>query len=332
MEWDKLVEAARKEGKVVIQTPAGAGYRPAIDAFAKAYPGIEPEAQAFPDSNAYIPKITGERQAGIFNFDVGATTVTPMLQVFKPQGFLDPLRPALIRPDVLDDKAWIGGFESHWADLTKSHVFYYQSSIYRAVYINTDQVKEDEIKTLDDLLNPKWKGKIVTSDVTQGYIYTPSVLIRESKGEDYLRRLLIDQQPQIIRDRRQSIEALVRGRAAIGFGLHPVVLKDLVGELNAKNIKNLDVPGGAGFNQSEVTVLFNRAPHPNAARVFIHWLLSKEGQTAWATNLKANGGRTDVPPIDPDTAAGKAFYETPTREEWLPKTGATQEFLKKLMQ
>ncbi len=110
-EWDKLVKAARKAGKVVIQTPAGAGFRPAIDAFAKAYPGIEPEQQGFPDSNAYIPKITGERQAGIFNFDVGATTVTPLLQAFKPQGFLDPLRPVLIRPDVLDDKAWIGGFE-----------------------------------------------------------------------------------------------------------------------------------------------------------------------------------------------------------------------------
>jgi len=140
-------------------------------------------------------------------------------------------------------------------------VFYYQSSIVRSVYINTDQVKEDEIKTLDDLLGPKWKGKIVTSDVTWGFVYTPAVLIRESKGEAWLRRLFIDQQPQVIRDRRQSIEALVRGRAAIGFGLHPVVLKDLVTELGAKNIKNHEIPGG-GFNQSDTVVLYNRAPHP----------------------------------------------------------------------
>ena len=328
-EWDKLVELAKKEGKVVIQTPAGAGYRPAIEAFAKAYPGIEPEQQAFPDSNAFIPKITGERQAGVYNFDVAATTVTPMITHFKPQGFIEPLRPALLLPEVLDDKAWNAGFEGQFADLTKTHIFYHQLTITRSIIINTQLVKEDEIKALDDLLDPKWKGKIVSSDVTQGYVYTPSVLIREQKGEAWLRRLFIDQEPQIIRDRRLAAEAMVRGRVPVGFGINPNVLKDLMTELKVTNIKELDV---LGYGGGDIVALFNRAPHPNAAKVFINWLLSKAGQTAWSTSLRLNSARTDVPAVDPGTAPGKGKFENPTREEWAPKTIATQEFLVKMMQ
>lgn len=332
-EWDKVVEAAKKEGKVTIQTPAGAGYRPAIDAFAQAFPGIEPEQQAFPDSNAFIPKITAERQAGLYNFDVAATTVTPMLTHFKPQGFLDPLKPVLLLPEVLDSKAWYAGFEGQFADLAKSHIFYHQFNVTRSVTINTQLVKEGEIKTLDDLLDPKWKGKIVTSDVSQGYVYTPAVVIREKKGpeqgEAWLRRFFIDQEPQIIRDRRLAAEALLRNRAHIGFGVHPNVLRDLMQELNATHVKNLDV---LGFGGGDIVALYNRAPHPNAAKVFINWLLSKAGQTAWSANTKVNSARTDVPVVDQTAAPGKEKYENPTSEQWTPKTKATQEFLLKMMQ
>jgi hypothetical protein len=59
-EWDALVDAAKKEGKVVVQTPAGAGYRESVDQFSKAFPGIEAEHAPFPDSATYIPKITSE--------------------------------------------------------------------------------------------------------------------------------------------------------------------------------------------------------------------------------------------------------------------------------
>jgi ABC-type Fe3+ transport system substrate-binding protein len=70
------------------------------------------------------------------------------------------------------------------------------------IYINTTQLSEGELKSVDDLLDPKWTGKIVTSDLVQGYVYTPSTILRERKGEDFLRKLFIDQQPLTIRDRR----------------------------------------------------------------------------------------------------------------------------------
>ena len=48
---------------------------------------------------------------------------------------------------------------------------------------------------------------------------------------------------------------------------------------------------GSGFG----TVSYlNRAPHPNAARVFVNWLLSREGQTAWQKHTGRNSLRTDI--------------------------------------
>jgi iron(III) transport system substrate-binding protein len=326
-DWDALVDAARKEGKVVVQTPAGAGYRESVDQFGKAFPGIEAEHSPFPDSATYIPKITSERQAGIYSVDVLATTVTPLLQILKPQGFIDPIRPLIMHPEALDDKAWFQGFEGRWADLTKTHVFRYGVSVTRSIYINTNLIREDEIKSVDDLVDPKWKGKFVTSDLVQGYVYTPSTILRDEKGEEFLHKLFVEQEPQIIRDRRQAVEALVRGVVPIGFGLHPIIMLDFKKEGLADHIKNLDF---FGYGGGEVTGIYNKAPHPMAGKLFINWLLTKEGQSIWSKNANQNSARLDVPPVDPATAPGSGRTIDPTNEDWLEKTGDTQDYLKKL--
>jgi len=326
-DWDALVDAAKKEGKVVIQTPAGAGYREAVDQFGKAFPGIEAEHLPFPDSATYIPKITSERQAGIYSADALATTVTPLLQVAKPQGWLDPIRPLLIRPDILDDKAWFEGFDGRWADNSKTHVFRFGVTVTRSIYVNTNLISPDEIKSVDDLVDPKWKGKICCSDLVQGYIYTPSTILRDQKGEAFLHQLFVEQEPMIMRDRRQAVETLVRGVVPIGFGLHPVIMGDFVQEGLAGHIKNLDI---FGYGGGEVTALYNKAPHPKAGQLFMNWLLTKEGQTVWTAGSHQNSARLEVPPVDPLTAPGSGKTIDPTNEDWLPRTGETQEYLKKL--
>lgn len=329
-EWDALVEAARKDGKVVVQTAVGAGYRNALDEFAKAFPGMEVEQQAFADSATYIPKIKGEREAGIYSIDVLANPVTPLLQVYKPEGTIVPIKQLLIHPEALDDKAWFGGIEARWADTPKTFVFRHQVTVTRPVYINTDLANPDEIKKVDDLLDPKWKGKIVTSDVAQGYIYTPSTVLRETKGEDFLKRLFVDQEPTMIRDRRQAIETLIRGGAPVGFGLHPIVMGDFVRDGLAGNIKNPDVEG-ITYSGGDVVGLYDKAPHPNAAKLFINWLLTKQGQIAWSSNVRLNSARLDVPVVDPASAPGTPGLIDPTNEDWIPKIAEAQEFIRKLV-
>jgi len=328
-EWDALVQAAMKDGKVVVQNPAGSGYRIALDEFAKAFPGLEVEQQAFPDAATYIPKVKGEREAGMYTIDVIASTVIPVLQILKPEGIVDPIRDMLVRPDILDDNVWYGGFEGRWADTPNRYAFRYQANVTRPVYINTKLVKEDEIKKVEDLLDPKWKGKIVTSDLAQGYVYTPSTVLRQTKGEDFLRQLFVGQEPMMIRDRRQAVETLIRGGAPVGFGIHPIIFKDFKRDGLAGDVKNIDVEG-AVYGGGEVVALYNKAPHPNAAKLFMNWILTKEGQAAWATNNSVNSARKDVPIVDPDTAPGTGQLMDPTNEELIPEITATQEFLKSL--
>ncbi|MEK7216790.1 MAG: hypothetical protein AAB289_14480, partial [Chloroflexota bacterium] len=69
VEWDKLVTAAKQEGKLVVQTATGSGYREALEEFNKAFPGVEATQQAFADAATYVPKIKAERQAGVYSFD-----------------------------------------------------------------------------------------------------------------------------------------------------------------------------------------------------------------------------------------------------------------------
>jgi iron(III) transport system substrate-binding protein len=326
VQWEALINAAKKEGKVVVQNPAGTGYRKALDEFQSAFPGIEVEQQQFADSATYIPKIKGERAANIFSLDVVASTVVPLLQVLKPEGIIDPLRPQIFHPEALDEKAWYGGFEGRWADLTKTHVIKHNLRTTRPIYINTKFVKEGEITKVEDLLNPKWKGQIVTSDLVQGYIYSPSTVLRETKGEDFLRQLFVGTDAQIIRDRRQAIEQLIRGGAAIGFGLHPIVMQDFVKDGLAGDIKNLDMPD-ANYSGGEVVGLYNKAPHPNAAKLFINWILSKDGQIAWSRSIGDNSARKDVPIVDQNDIPKDPLPVDPTQEEWMPRVAATQAFL-----
>lgn len=79
-QWEQVLAAAKRERTVVVQTPAGAGFREGLEAFAKAFPGVEPEQQAFPEAATYVPKILQERKAGIYTLDVAAIPAISPLQ------------------------------------------------------------------------------------------------------------------------------------------------------------------------------------------------------------------------------------------------------------
>ena len=66
-----------------------------------------------------------------------------------------PLRPVLIRPDVLDDKVWANGFEAGFKDVEKQFGYGHIWSLGGQLFINTDLVRKDEIRTVQDLTNPK---------------------------------------------------------------------------------------------------------------------------------------------------------------------------------
>lgn len=299
-QWDDLATAAKKEGRLVVQTAAGAGYRETVEAFNKAFPGVEAEHVQFPDAATYVPKITQERNAGVYSLDVALLPPTSALQQLKPIGAYEDLRPIIFRPDVLDDKAWDTGFEGRWRDVDKKLAFSHMRNVNHAVWVNTEMIKLDEIKTVDDLLKPQWKGKFVVADPRQGASSLPMSTLRLNGRGDAIKKLIVDQEPQIIRDRRQAVEAIVRGRFPIAIGLLPAVVNEFKNQGVGTGVKNPDLIE-MDYQSSDCTFLLNKAPHPNAAKLFINWFLTKEGGTAYAQNVKFNSARLDVPVADPDS-------------------------------
>jgi iron(III) transport system substrate-binding protein len=300
-EWTQMVVAAKKEGKVVVNTFPGDVYKRALKAFTQAYPDIKVEHTGL-HSQDFAPRIVQERQANLFTWDVVLIPTSTALQVLRPAGVWDPVRPAILLPEVKDDAGWEGGFERGFA-LVKDRALCYGFVAQRGggVTINTDQVKEQEIRGLKDLVDPRWKGKLLLPDVrVMGDTFWPMTAARLNLGDDIIKKLFVDQEPVLSRDNRQVVEFMVRGRYPIAVGVNPQLLATYQRQGLAKNLKLLHFPEMATVSSSSSTIwLVNRAPHPQAARVFINWLLTRDAQAVWAREIETNSRRLGVEPGNP---------------------------------
>jgi len=200
---------------------------------------------------------------------------------------------------------WEGGFERGFA-LVKDRALCYGFVAVRGggVTINTDMVKESEVKGLKDLLDPRWKGKLLLPDVrVMGDAFWPMTAARLSMGDDVVKKLFVDQEPVLSRDNRQVAEFMVRGRYPIALGVNPQILATYQKQGLAKNLKLLHFAEMATMSSSSSTIwLVNRAPHPNAAKVFINWLLTRDAQVTWAKEVETNSRRTGIEPGNPQYA------------------------------
>ena len=162
-------------------------------------------------------------------------------------------------------------------------------------YVNTREAKLEEFKSIKELLNPKWRGKIATMDpiVLGSGLATASQLYLF--GEEFVKRFYVDQKPVISRDQRQLTDWVVRGVYPIVFGARESDVDRFRQEgFPVYSVYRLpDAPGSvaAGFG---AVGLMNKAPHPNAARVFVNWLLSKEGIETYSRAYRAATTRNDV--------------------------------------
>ena len=295
-EWEKILAAGKKEGTVAVIGPVGADRRDVlVDPFQKKY-GITVEYSA--DRGSSIgPRLTAERGAGQYLWDVVVTGTTTGLLALLPGGMLDPLEPALVLPGVKDPKQWRGG-ALEFVDPGKRFLIMTPSQ--RAtLFVNPKVTKPQEIKSYKDLLDPKWRNKIVIDDPTRagpGQATFTFFYLHPELGPNFI-RALAKQEPAILRDYTQEIDGIARDKYSILIGVSDIVaearMKDglPIAILDPRQIKEgSDIsPGSGGLG------LFNRAPHQNAAKAYINWLLSKEGQEGFA---KVNGyisARLDVP-------------------------------------
>ena len=314
-EWEKLVAAAEAEGQVGIAGPPGDAFRDAIvDAFRKAYPKIRVELLGGSGRDK-VARILRERQAGVYEWDLYISGPTSALAAFKPVNGFDPFRPMAILPEVKNDANWIGGFDGGWADTEKKLYYTFGGSVADDnIHINGENVPSGQIKSALDLLDPKWTGKIAMQDPRiEGKGLNDILVLMLAYGEDFVRKLLSSQKIVYTNDRRQLVEWVVRGRHPIAIGLNEYFLIIFQEKGLGKNINAVADPKTSAYwsSGSSGIGVFNRAPHPNAAKVYVNWLLSRSGQTDWI-KTQTNSRRADVAPFDPKTAMkpGRAYINT----------------------
>jgi iron(III) transport system substrate-binding protein len=331
-EWDQTVAAAKKEGKVAINTFTGQGYARVLKLFAQAYPEIKVDHTNL-EPVEFSPRVINERKAGVYTWDVATMPTTTALQVLKPAGVFDPVRAAIVAPEARNDANWRGGFEAGFLDRDKRLAYAFTLVRAVGVFVNVDRVKDGELKSVKDLLAPKWKGKIAISDPRViGSTFWPLTVARLKLGDGIMKQLLIDQEPVLSRDRNQLTEFMVRGRYPIAIGLNVLALQDFQGHGVGKNVKTLLLPEMDYQASGSVVWLLNRAPHPNAAKVLVNWLLTKGAQAAWAKELQTNSRFLGVEPGEPQTVVPPGLTLTQIdSEELLPELVKTQDLAKQLI-
>lgn len=290
VEWEKALALGKKEGRVIVHVvaPSPATSQFITKTFKEKF-GIEVELSGLP-SSVIQEKIERERKVGIFSQDVLLTSMGTSFLFYERIQFPDVLDKVIILPDVADGKLWLDGT----VFLDKNHMaaggF---AGVNCLLFSNSQLVRPGEIKSLDDLLEPKWKGKILVNDPTiTGTGNAALRAIMTYKGEDFLKRL-VEQNPAIIRDARLQTEWIAQGKFAVSIGPSFGIIKDFIAA-GAPISYILPAEGAFMSNSPGVVMLARNAAHPNAAKVFINWVLGREAQIEFARAQDTASRRLDT--------------------------------------
>ena len=297
-QWETTLDAARKEGEVVIYGPHNPIYQQVWAIFQKSYPEIKFSFVPGKGSE-HAQRIVAERRAGKFLADLlmgGSSTFASFAS-----GTLEPLKPLLILPEVTDSSAWFDG-KFHFADPQNNAALIISGEIgTRRGSYNTKLVDPKEIQSWWDLLQPKWKGKLGSFDprVAGGggetfmfFYYTPSL------GQKFITRFLADTDILLTRDLQQGTDWLAQGKILFYIGSGQPIMKakkqGLPVDLMPHPLKEGDIMGGGSCCMAVV----NKGPHANATKLFVNWVLSREGQSALQKYTEVNSLRMDIPKSD----------------------------------
>ncbi len=302
VEWEKTVTAAKKEGQVTIYTQGSKQY--IFDRFQEAYPQIKVISTMGATGAQLSSRIMAERRARKYLGDIYYVGAETHVSVLYPAKVLDPLPLALILPEVKDETKWFEG-KHHYADPEGRYSLIFEGSVSGGIAYNTNLVRPSEITSYWDLLHPRWTGKIVAFDPRgSGHSTTAFWFLYNHRplGPEFLRRLFLEASLTLSRDFRQPVDWLSTGKYLLCYACQGVEEGRSQG-LPVDTLTHSLKEGTYLAPRGSVVALMNRALHPNAAKVFINWLLSREGQIAFQkmNALEGTGAdslRVDIPKDD----------------------------------
>ena len=336
--WQRVVDAARREGTVSVTSFPGVGVRDAlVDGFQRKYPDIHVDYSGI-EIAQIPPKLSLEQSAGQYLTDAVIAGSTTAIASLIPADLLAPVPPYLVGPSTADPTKWHGG-RLDYADDAEQYSLVFSAYVKPPFVINTSQARLEDFTTHRELLNPRWAGQIAMRNPTlagggqsqvQFWYGTPGL------GPDFVRQLITQQGVVFSNDDQQLIDWVARGQYPIGIGISD----PLVAEAVSKGLPIRQVPGpqmqeGTYLTAGPGSVLIpHNVPHPNALKVYVDYLLSAEGQAEWVKLVGFPTLRVDVP-VDPAfeilvPKAGAAFPAT-YKEPYVKQRGEVLQFVQSIV-
>jgi iron(III) transport system substrate-binding protein len=278
-----LEEGAKHEGAFALATSVSvAGFPRFMDAFKARYPYLDVTSGYYAaPTGRVLARVNAEMDAGNLSFDVlHVASLAPYLTMAR-NGQLQPYH----SPEIAAFPE-----NAHGGDLWTSARIVGVIMAYNKNFLSPDKAP----KSWTDLLRPEFKGrKLIIQDAAAGTAFNQMYILEKLLGPDFMRRWGA-QQPLIVATAPQLIDLLNRGEALVGA----TVDHYRAFEPNAISSGIVGVYPGEGMPVTLAPVaVLKGAPHPNAARLFIDFTLSREGNTLLAHDIfSAYSSRPDVPP------------------------------------
>lgn len=306
LEWERTVAGAKKEGEVRLWGDMEITHPDIAAAFSKEYPFIK-VVTVSGKVGELMPRIIAERRAGKYLADLysGGLGGRAFFDFYRA-GVLDPIKPALILSEVVDESKWVNG-RHHYADPENSYIFMYEGTpAGTGLYYNAKLVNPREFNTYWDLLSPKWKGRILIFErLGTGSPSLVRYYYNSQLGPQFLRRLA-EMDLTISQERRQATDWLGSGKFPLCIDCadtdrakkQGVPVEEYGRSFLKEAAEAISTSGNSGL------ALINKAASPNAAKVFINWFLSRKGQVIWQEVMNekvlepSNSMRIDIPKIN----------------------------------
>ena len=308
VEWDALIAAAQAEGQLTIAAGGAPSreYRGVVQQFEDTF-GVTTVMSTGSGSDT-INRVLAERQAGQFLVDVGLISIITSDTRLIPGNVLEPIAQYFIHPDVTDESLWFGG--RHWyGDAGEERIFIYSAGLddTHPIFYNTNLMSADEvgaITSIPDMLADRWTGRYVglTPDASAGLGGLQSAGSAPARRPPSPRQHAPGTGTAVTGDRRVLVDWLAMGAYPL-VAFTGGVARDLRAlEGFGAPVKEVfiprDTPGLSAGGSGNPIEMFTQAPHPNAAKLFLNWWLSREGQTFIHENvedLQRQSLRTDIP-------------------------------------
>jgi len=342
-DWKQTVAAAKKEARLNLYV-GRYGQAALLDEFKKDYPEIK-IVSVNGTGDQLATRIAAEARAGKTIADIYSGGPNSSYSSLYRGKILDSIKSAFILPEVLDESKWYGG-KHVFTDSEDQFIFVYVAMPgVRGLSYNSKLVNAKEFKSFWNLTNPKWKGKITSQRPTetglsvnlQFYYYQPEL------GPEFIKRAF-SAMDVTFGDRRTITDWLAVGKFAICHGCRQIEKASGQG-LPGEEFDTGDWKEGQPLSTGGGSIsLIKGAPHPNAARVFINWFLSRKGQTALQKSndlygeLPPNSRRIDIPkdmlPAENRLVEGRKYLDVARHEftDMTPVLNLAKEIVKGLEQ